>query len=156
MNIFVLDLEPAIAASYHTDRHVVKMILESAQMLCTAVNSTGIEAPYKSTHVNHPCNVWLRESQQNWLWLSNLVFHLNVEWQYRYDHKRDHKSFAAVKDLPTPDLPNIGMTEFAQAMPDHCKHSNPVVAYRQYYAKEKRHLHEWRKVGRPYWLSQYI
>ena len=36
MNIFVLDKDPHIAAQMHCDRHVPKMIVESAQMLSTA------------------------------------------------------------------------------------------------------------------------
>lgn len=60
MNIFYLDKDPKLCAQYHCDKHVVKMILESAQLLCTAVNeAAGKEvAPYKSTHVNHPCSIW--------------------------------------------------------------------------------------------------
>ena len=59
MNIFYLDKDPQQAAKYHCDKHVVKMILESAQMLCTVVNeiSGGQVTPYKSTHKNHPCKI---------------------------------------------------------------------------------------------------
>lgn len=79
MNIFVLDDDIEKCAEYHTDKHVVKMILESAQMLCTAVWSMGVEAPYKDTHKNHGCNVWVRKSLSNWLWLRDLTTALNDE-----------------------------------------------------------------------------
>lgn len=68
MNIFVLDSDPEIAAKYHTDKHVIKMILESAQMMSTVVRYVGLDAGYKSTHLNHPCTIWARTSLSNWLW----------------------------------------------------------------------------------------
>lgn len=40
MNIFVLHWLPQIAALYHCDKHVVKMILEYAQILCNRLTST--------------------------------------------------------------------------------------------------------------------
>lgn len=63
MNIFYLDENPNLCAQYHCDRHVIKMILESAQLLCTALNVVAGQqvTPYKSTHVNHPCSIWVRE-----------------------------------------------------------------------------------------------
>ena len=82
MNIFYLDEDPRLCAQYHCDRHVIKMILESAQLLCTAVNILAGEqvTPYKSTHVNHPCSIWVRESFDNWNYVWNLAKHLEVEW----------------------------------------------------------------------------
>ena len=58
MNIFILDKDPKTAAEYHCDKHVLKMILETAQMLCTAHWETGGQAPYRATHKNHPCTKW--------------------------------------------------------------------------------------------------
>lgn len=62
MNIFVLDTDPATCASYHCDKHVVKMLIEYTQMLCTAINLAGGSAPYRTTHQNYPCSVWTRQS----------------------------------------------------------------------------------------------
>ncbi len=69
MNIFILDEDITKSAQAHCDKHVVKMILESAQLLCTAVNYYAGEqvTPYKSTHMNHPCSIWVRESLANFL-----------------------------------------------------------------------------------------
>jgi aspartate oxidase len=86
MNIFVLHKDTRKAAQMHCDKHVVKMILESAQMLSTAVRMNGIDAGYKLTHRNHPCNIWVRESLSNWQWLKSLACELNTEWQFRYNH----------------------------------------------------------------------
>ena len=138
MNIFVLDKDPKVCATMHCDKHVVKMILESAQMICTTHhqcynNNLSYDIPYKQTHVNHPCNRWLRDSLGNYLWLVNLTKHLNNEYKYRYDKNINHKSYDAIKDLPLPNIPNVGMTRWARAMPDNCKVGNDVIAsYRKY------------------------
>ena len=69
MNIFYLHKDPRICAQMYCDKHVVKMIIESAQMLCTTHHILGAAAPYKKIHVNHPCTVWTRESIDNYNWL---------------------------------------------------------------------------------------
>ena len=85
MNIFFLDTDPVLAAQYHADKHVVKMILESAQLLCTAVNELAHKqvTPYKSTHINHPCSIWVRENYCNWSYVFELMLELEKEWQFR-------------------------------------------------------------------------
>lgn len=81
MNIFVLDTDPAIAASYHCDQHLHKMILESAQMLSTAARFRqfwDIESwLYKDSHVNHPCTLWAKSSNHHMHWLCTLAKELN-------------------------------------------------------------------------------
>ena len=72
MNIFVLDRDPEIAGSYHCDKHVLKMIIESAQLLSNSHNLTGKEGPYRLTHRNHPCTKWVMESIANYRWLVKL------------------------------------------------------------------------------------
>lgn len=72
MNIFVLDEDIEKCARYHCDQHVIKMILESAQMLCTALNKKGHSTPYRSTHSNHPCVLWVEQSHDNFCWLIGL------------------------------------------------------------------------------------
>ena len=153
MNIFVLDTDPKLCAQYHNDKHVIKMILESAQMLSTANRSVGLDEGYKATHVNHPCNKWLRESLANWRWLRDLTYELHLEWKYRYEHpeSKTHKSFDVVCSLSIPNLPDTEMTPFALAMPDQYKSDNAVEAYRQYYMNDKPHLASWKKRGKPEW-----
>jgi hypothetical protein len=153
MNIFVLDYDIEKCAQYHVDKHVVKMILESAQMLSTAVRSTGLDEGYKATHVNHPCNVWLRESIMNWYWLRDLTAELHKEWRFRYNHPETkmHKSFEVVENLTVPKLPVIDMTPFKLCMPDEFKTDDTVESYRKYYLKDKAHLLSWKKRGQPEW-----
>ena len=82
MNIFILDANIKKCARYHCDQHVVKMILESVQIMCTALNKKGFDTPYKSTHINHPCVLWTEKSYDNFLWLSRLAYALNDELPY--------------------------------------------------------------------------
>lgn len=85
MNIFVLDRDPVIAARMQCDKHVVKMVLESTQMLCTAYD----DAPYKHTHKNHPCSVWSRDNLFNHMWLLVHAYALADEYSRRYN--KTHK-----------------------------------------------------------------
>ena len=72
MNIFILDENIEKCAQYHCDQHVVKMIVESVQLLCIALNKKGFTTPYKSTHVKHPCVLCVKASYGNFLWLRSL------------------------------------------------------------------------------------
>ena len=99
MNIFVLDESPVVSAKYACDKHVVKMILESAQMLCS-VQPEGT-APYKRTHYNHPCTKWVRESSRNYEWLLIHAYALCDEYTRRYD--KVHKTQAVIEWCETRD-----------------------------------------------------
>lgn len=154
MNIFVLDLNPKLAAQYHNDKHCVKMILESAQMLCTVVNLSGGTSPYKTAHANHPCTVWARESLSNWRWLRGLAEELNSEFKYRYDRFEDHKSFKVVCSLDEPSIVDKGLTPFALAMPEDCIVEDTVNSYRLYYKRYKDKLAKWSKRETPYWFLE--
>ena len=154
MNIFVLDDDHQKCAQYHCDKHVVKMILEYAQILSTNVRiANDCESGYKITHRNHPCTIWARKSLSNWLWLKKLSYHLNEEYKYRYGHIRNHKSYDVIETLPTPNIPDVGLTPFAQAMPDYCKADDAVDAYRRYYILEKKDIVNWKKRNLPNWYK---
>ena len=153
MNIFILDKEVEKCAEYHCDKHVIKMILESAQMLSAVVRLNGHDIGYKLTHKNHPCTIWARESLSNYNWLVRLTRLLNYEYRYRYDKDVNHKSYDLVKTLPTPKIPDIGLTAFAQAMPDQYKNENVVKAYRDYYINEKSNFLTWTKRKKPTWIN---
>lgn len=164
MNIFLLDEDPALAAKYHNDKHVVKMILESAQMLHAAWRmfppSEDIlqdENLYRLTHKNHPCTVWARATLENWKWLYELMTHLNNEYKERYAHSVSHLSFrkteALLGNYSYPILPSGDRTPWALAMPDEYKKPNAVEAYRQYYMAEKDHIASW-KNGKPSWYTK--
>ena len=89
MNIFFLDIDPEICAKYHVDKHVVKMIIELAQLLCTAHHIIGsdnedFKIPYKKTHVNHPSAIWVRQGLYNYVWTVNLGLELCKEYTKRF------------------------------------------------------------------------
>lgn len=94
MNIFVSNPNPIISAKSLDDKRLIKMILESTQLLMTALNHTNqIKMPYKSTHINHPCSKWVRETRSNYLWLYEHYKALCLEYSYRFTPKQ-HKCFS--------------------------------------------------------------
>ena len=152
MNIFVLDYNQERCAQYHCDKHVVKMILEYAQILSTNVRLTSeLDVGYRVTHRNHPCTIWARESLSNWLWLKELARQLNIEYRYRYKNIYNHKSYDVIESLPIPNIDDVGLTAFPQAMPDYCKVEDAVDAYRLYYIREKSSIASWTKRNAPDW-----
>lgn len=140
----------------HADKHVLKMIIETTQMLCSAHHMTDSKytPPYKLTHKNHPCSVWVRSSSKNYEWLVNLGFELCKEYTHRYG--KIHKCQAYIEELGKnkPPLPHSGFTQPAQAMPDEYKSKDSVESYRAYYFFEKMHLHSWKKRTVPKWIEE--
>lgn len=153
MNIFVLDKNVEKCAEYHCDKHVIKMILESAQMMSAVVRLSGYDIGYKLTHKNHPCTIWARKSLSNYKWLFKLADGLNAEYRYRYNKEVNHKSYDLIKTLPMPEIPDIGLTPFAQAMPEQYRNKNAVKAYRDYYINEKSDFLKWTKRKTPKWID---
>lgn len=154
MNIFVLDTDTKLAAQYHLSRHVVKMILESCQLMSTAHHVLGSGGPLKITHKNHPCALWVRESAANYEWLYNLTVELCKEYTFRYNKIHKYESDGVLQSLSKPPflLARGPMTPFAQAMPDRYKHSDAVTAYRNYYLGEKSHMFQYKNRDMPDWI----
>ena len=154
MNIFVLDRNIKKCAQFHCDQHVVKMILESVQIMCTALNKKGFTTPYKSTHIKHPCVLWAEESYDNFLWLNSLTTALNSEYRYRYQKETDHKSMSVLAEIQSIEYTSNGLTPFAQAMPNEYKvKNNAVSAYRKFYRAEKLNFAKWTRRNPPNWLK---
>jgi len=156
MNIFVLDQDPIKASVYHNDKHVVKMILESAQLLCGVhhVTESNLDIPYRLSHKNHPCSIWARECLENYIWLCDLGMALCREYSHRYN--KTHKSQAVIEWCydNLPDLPELGdITPFALAMPDECKTDDPVESYRKYYMMHKQNIANWKMREIPKWYK---
>ena len=142
MNIFILSFNPKEAAEFHCDKHVVKMILETAQLLYTChwmLNPEGLpENAYKKCHMNHPCGIWVRESLANYKWLCELGKYLCEEYTFRYGkiHKTQVHLLWLMQNPPL-SLEDRGITEIRLAMPIEYKQPNPVEAYRTYYIESK-------------------
>lgn len=135
MNIFYLSRDPVLCAEMHCDKHVVKMILETAQLLSTAHHMLGSTAPYKPTHKNHPSAVWARSGRYQYRWLYELLEALSSEYTQRYGkvHLTWQKCSQALSEAPK-GIPEIEWTDPPQCMPDECKDpTGAVIAYRNYY-----------------------
>lgn len=142
MNIFYLHQDPIKAAKMHYNKHVVKMILEAAQMLCTAHHICGDDTvPYKKTHVNHPSAVWVRSSVANYMWCYNYMLALGDEYTRRYG--KTHLTITKCKDILS-NVPSgiieYKFTEPPQCMPDEYKSDNAIDGYINYYEFGKAHL----------------
>ena len=143
MNIFYLDKDPVIAAQYLYNKHVCKMILESAQMLCTAHHhfDNGHNVPYKKAYYNHPSTKWVRENTKHYYWLYDHFVAIADEYHKRYN--RVHLTYIkclmplyfAPKGMPTKDF-----VQPPQAMPDMYKDKCSIKAYWNYYIGDKHRI----------------
>ena len=153
MNIFVLDSDPHVAARMLCDKHVVKMIVETAQMLCTTISINGAKStPYRPTPRNHPCTSWTNESKDNWDWLVSHGEEMCAEYTRRYG--RTHKTQAVIewcKASGFAPTKHHGLTPFRQAMPVQYKNDDAVAAYRDYYYGEKAGFAKWKNGNVPAW-----
>jgi hypothetical protein len=154
MNIFALSMDAEQAAKWHMDKHVVKMPLETAQMLCSALHRHGHTALYKPGYVKHPCTVWCGNSRSNFEWLCGLGVELCKEFTYRYG--KVHGSEKVIMDCISNagNIPDGELTTFAMAMPVEFKKACPIEAYREYYRKAKAHLAFWRMRDEPVWYRE--
>jgi len=154
MNIFILDNNPQLCAQYHNNKHVVKMILESAQLLCGAHWVTGSEAPYRLSHKNHPCSIWVRECLENYMWLCDLGMELCREYTYRYGKRHKTQDIIEWCINTPPNIEKLGnLTPFKLAMPNECKIGNAVDSYREYYIKEKKYFSKWKNRETPTFMK---
>tara|TARA_R110000744_G_scaffold322749_1_gene428687 strand:+ start:180 stop:716 length:537 start_codon:yes stop_codon:yes gene_type:complete len=153
MNIFVLDESPITSAQMLGDKHVVKMPLETAQMLCSVWHRYGLgdEVPYKEAHRNHPCTLWAGSSNSSFGWLWRHGMELCFEYTRRYN--KIHKCQQVIMNLgitpwSTLQLEPTKMIPHPQCMPDEYKYydkDKAWVGYRKYYANEKKDIAKWEK-----------
>ena len=161
MNIFFLDRDPYKAALALCDKHVPKMLLESAQMLSTALHShtmgisTGI---YKKAYPNHPMTKWVGFNRDNFNWALENAMWIDEEYKTRF--KKQHKSGKVIQCIIDndyyKDIPDGFFSEPPQCMPDEYKDKDYVTAYRKYYQGAKSYFAKWeRGVSAPdWWVTQ--
>ena len=154
MNIFVLHRDPKIAAQMSCDKHVVKMILETAQMLCSAARAKGAWAPYRQTHKKHPCTLWTGASKANWEWLTTHGLALCSEYALRYGRRHKSQSVIEYCNKLKLDFTSVQLTPFAQAMPPQYKNGCAVTAYRDYYHGEKARFATWKTKTPKWWRAK--
>ena len=172
MNIFYLHERPFICAEYHCDKHVRKMIIESAQLLSTAhrlldgyvtieISKKGRRIKrwrledkeldsvlYKSTHYNHPSAKWVRESIIHYKWLFHLFCQLLNEFSYRFDKIHACSKLIPFLSQSPKNISDNGFISPPQAMPEYCKIKyHTIDAYRMYYLREKNAYSSLYKTG---------
>lgn len=178
MNIFYLHQDPRVAAEYHVDKHCVKMILETAQLLSTAhrvldgylltyKNDKGRltkrwvlqderqDVLYGATHINHPSAIWCRTTSMNYIWLYSLLVELCSEYTYRYGKIHKCQSIGLVDKLGLlpSNIPIGAFTEPTPAMPDQYKvPGNSIQSYHNYYKGEKERMFSWKNRNKPNWI----
>ena len=179
LNIFYIDENPTIAAQMQCDKHVVKMILESAQMLSTAhrvcdgkvqkslspkgrnIKTYTLDGPandifYKAAHVNHPSSAWARQTRGNYNWLYLHFVALCNEYTYRYNkfHLTEQKLRYALVCAPKFIQNSSEITPIALAMPDEFKTNDPIESYRNYYmSKQDKFKMVWSNRQIPFWFK---
>lgn len=175
MNIFFLSRKPSRCARWHCDKHVVKMILETTQLLYTAhwvLAAAAGELPDFSDapcrkgsdqqgylpirNRNHPCAIWTRESLDHYNWLCGFGLALCEEFSHRFGktHSCEEHIGWLMGNIPAT-IPSKGWRQPAQAMPDIYRRSDSVVAYRAYYKLnkgEERGMLTYSRRHRPHWL----
>ena len=156
MNIFFLSKNPAKAARMQCDKHVVKMVLESAQMLSTVAHKhkyIGVPGLYKPAYENHPMTLWVDTHKNNYLWLCEHGLALSSEYTNRYG--KVHKSQKLIQQLHDlcksfftfgggePDSKFI--TPPPLCMPDCFQQDDYVLSYIHYYIDK---INKWDKPPR--------
>lgn len=182
INIFYIHSDPKICAQQHVDKHVVKMIVEYAQLLSTAhriidgVQRTALSKSgrkqqvwaldddredriYKASHVNHPSAKWARHCAMNYTWLMELWLELLDEYTYRYG--KQHATGRLIPHLARLPKNISTMCPFSapwRAMPDEYKALRNVEdytmkSYRAYYNGAKSHIFKWKNRATPDWIE---
>lgn len=177
MNIFYIDENPVEAATMMVDKHVVKMILETTQLLSTAhrvidgteyvgQTKTGRkvkrwvlpdvreEMLYSATHVNHPSAVWCRTTVGNYKWLYEHLKALHFEYTYRYGKVHACEKLMSFLFYAPKKLNNWDMTPMPSCMaPEYIVSDDPIINYRNYYKIGKSQMHKWTKRPTPEWIN---
>lgn len=120
MNIFATDEDPAEAASHLDDVRLRKMLIETCQMLATALrNKYNIDAKglYKAAYVNHPCTKWVMQSDANYCWLYEYMMGLAVEHRHRFGPKKAHAALLQVKLIIHYTPVSVWMSNFTSHTP---------------------------------------
>lgn len=185
MNIFYLHHDPETCAQMHNDKHVVKMILEYAQLLSSAhrfldgtisvgrsesgrkktsyvLDDQRDSVLYAATHINHPSAKWVRHYEGHYSWLFAMWVELLREYTYRYD--KIHSSERLVEHLvhiPKNIPKNVNWSAPWRAMPEEFKVSRDVEqytvkSYRAYYLGAKVKMSRWTNREMPEWFADGI
>ena len=162
MNIFAIEgdnnnIDWVKSAQSQDNYRVVKMILESCQMLCTVLNELhGRQVtPYRSTHKSHPSTKWVRASSANFESLVEHTMAMFEEYTERFG--KGHKCTSVLEEcieLYSPSLFSLQeSTRLTLAMPYEFQSENIVESYRKFYASKPRIRYPKNKI--PRWFLKY-
>jgi hypothetical protein len=155
LQIFVLSINPRRSARMLSDKDIIKMIVESSQILSSChhiYNSRYKNKLYKKIQIIDPYVIWVCKSKSNYLWLVEYLDELYKEYFFRYNKKHKSKEiFKFLKKVPK-NLLDIGLTKFPQALPEKYKSKSAITAYRKFYASEKIYSAKWNKRKKPKWI----
>ena len=139
MNIFATSSSPIQSAKEHCDKHLVKQIAESMQLLVTAhyVLDGRLIDGIKPTHQNHPCAIWARESYDNYMWLEDFTYALMFEYQRRYGKRHSYAKVLDTLLCPNSICLTGGLTPFANVTGDFKEYSSDVHENYKAYLNDK-------------------
>lgn len=137
MNIFYFTKNTTLNAKLLDDKRLVKMVLETTQLLSNGLYLNKQESPYKPTHLKHPCTLWTAKSKANWNWLKNYGLELAKEYTRRYNKIHKCENIIHLMEYLNINENNIKFEDPPQCMPEQYKTNKTTTAYRQYYIKEK-------------------
>ena len=163
MNRFLINYTPDLIAADLCDKHVVKMPLEEAQMLCTVVRKYNNEYAdehglYRAVHQKHPCTLWAMETQANYSFAYSLYTSMLCEYHHRYGKWHGAGKHSEALHRGIKYIPAGGLTPHPQCFSglDHLKTDEywPIEAYRAFYVVDKMKFARYNK-GRdmPYWMK---
>ena len=135
MNIFYFTHNPETNSKLLDDKRLVKMVLETTQLLSNGLYLNNQKSPYNPTHLKHPCSIWAAKSKANWNWLKKYGLALAKEYTRRY--KRKHKCEDIMRSMEGLRNKDNKFYDPPQCMPDKYKTDNVNVAYLKYYIGEK-------------------
>lgn len=144
MNIFAIEgnknhINWQLSARSLDNLRIVKMLLETTQLLCTALNENNIKSPYKSFNPKHPSCSWVIESSENWLSLYSYAEELTKEYTKRFD--KEHKCCYVISECKNifraQNFKSKEPTPLKMSMPKEFQDPNDIVgSYRKYYVSK--------------------
>ena len=176
MNIFYLHEDPIQNAKWHIDKHIVKMATEYCQLLSTAhrvldgeiylaktKNNRNIkrwllpdyreDMLMKASHINHPSNIWARETSSNYIYLWKIYMSTLAEYTHRYGKKHGAGRASLTLMKAPKNIKQGKLTTLPQCMPDNCKvEGDTIQAYKNYYINEKYYFANWKSRETPEWF----
>lgn len=159
MNIFVTDRSPYHAVKHLDDKRLVKMVLETCQILSTVMTIRGAAGPYKPTHKNHPCTIWANDPV-NFTWLTVYFLYICEEYTWRYEKEHACARFMGLFDEYSDTWVKETQPKFEKLSFVNCTkfkdEPDPILAYRMALMDKWEHDKrppKWTNRAKPDWAE---